>query len=52
MVESRVLTANEVVMLTWWGDGRGRPSNDLGYWLSLYATLGVLQDALVIGLIA
>lgn len=31
------------VWLTWWGNGKGHSSNDLGYWLSIYAVLSLLE---------
>jgi ATP-binding cassette subfamily C (CFTR/MRP) protein 1 len=31
------------VWLTWWGEAHGRSADDLGYWLGLYATFGVLD---------
>ncbi|PHH66889.1 hypothetical protein CDD81_5241 [Ophiocordyceps australis] len=33
------------VWLTWWGESRGRPSTDVGYWLGLYALFSVMEIA-------
>ncbi|EGR49492.1 uncharacterized protein TRIREDRAFT_60116 [Trichoderma reesei QM6a] len=35
------------VWLTWWGDGRGRSSNDVGYWLSIFTLLAVIEATLI-----
>ncbi|TFB04442.1 Multidrug resistance-associated protein 1 [Trichoderma ghanense] len=35
------------VWLTWWGDGRGRSSNDVGYWLSIFTFLAVIEATLI-----
>ncbi|KAL7925556.1 multidrug resistance-related protein [Trichoderma austrokoningii] len=35
------------VWLTWWGDGRGRSSNDVGYWLSIFTFLAVVEAVLI-----
>ncbi|KAL7915178.1 P-loop containing nucleoside triphosphate hydrolase protein [Trichoderma velutinum] len=35
------------VWLTWWGDGRGRSSNDVGYWLSIFTVLAVFEAVTV-----
>ncbi|UKZ70396.1 uncharacterized protein TrAtP1_011377 [Trichoderma atroviride] len=39
--------AFRAVWLTWWGDGRGRPSNDVGYWLSIFTVLAVVEAVLI-----
>ncbi|POR31166.1 ABC transporter C family member 12 [Tolypocladium paradoxum] len=33
------------VWLTWWGEGKGRSSTDIGYWLGLYAAFSVIDIA-------
>ncbi|KAJ4863834.1 ABC transporter domain-containing protein [Trichoderma breve] len=35
------------VWLTWWGDGRGRSSNDVGYWLSIFTVMAVIEAVLI-----
>ncbi|KAK5993610.1 ABC multidrug transporter B [Cladobotryum mycophilum] len=35
------------VWLTWWGNGRGRSSNDIGYWLSTFTVLAVAEALFV-----
>ncbi|KAL6878945.1 P-loop containing nucleoside triphosphate hydrolase protein [Trichoderma novae-zelandiae] len=35
------------VWLTWWGDGRGRSSNDVGYWLSVFTVMAVIEATLI-----
>ncbi|PTB69610.1 P-loop containing nucleoside triphosphate hydrolase protein [Trichoderma citrinoviride] len=35
------------VWLTWWGDGRGRSSNDVGYWLSIFTVLAAIEATLI-----
>lgn len=35
------------VWLTWWGDGRGRPSNDVGYWLSIFTVMAAIEAILI-----
>ncbi|KAL7823946.1 P-loop containing nucleoside triphosphate hydrolase protein [Trichoderma gracile] len=35
------------VWLTWWGDGRGRSSSDVGYWLSIFTLLAVIEATLI-----
>ncbi|KAL6875382.1 P-loop containing nucleoside triphosphate hydrolase protein [Trichoderma longibrachiatum] len=35
------------VWLTWWGDGRGRSSNDVAYWLSIFTFLAVIEATLI-----
>lgn len=35
------------VWLTWWGDGKGHSSRDIGYWLSVYSVLSVLEGLFV-----
>ncbi|KAL7945596.1 P-loop containing nucleoside triphosphate hydrolase protein [Trichoderma barbatum] len=35
------------VWLTWWGDGRGRASNDVGYWLSIFTVMAVAEAVLI-----
>ncbi|KAL7903374.1 multidrug resistance-related protein [Trichoderma sp. TUCIM 5745] len=39
--------AFRAVWLTWWGDGRGRSSNDVGYWLSVFTCLAVEEAVLI-----
>lgn len=31
------------VWVTWWGNGKGHPSTDVGYWLGIFTTLAVLE---------
>ncbi|PON24084.1 hypothetical protein TGAM01_v207095, partial [Trichoderma gamsii] len=40
-------SAFRAVWLTWWGDGRGRSSNDVGYWLSIFTVLAVIEAVLI-----
>ncbi|GFP55423.1 ABC multidrug transporter B [Trichoderma asperellum] len=40
-------SAFRAVWLTWWGDGRGRSSNDVGYWLSIFTLLAVIEAVLI-----
>ncbi|KAF7558681.1 hypothetical protein G7046_g5481 [Stylonectria norvegica] len=40
------------VWLTWWGDGKGHASSDIGYWLSIYTVLSVLEGFLITAAIA
>ncbi|UKZ46329.1 hypothetical protein TrVGV298_000530 [Trichoderma virens] len=35
------------VWLTWWGDGRGRASNDVAYWLSIFTVMAVVEATLI-----
>ncbi|RFU76786.1 multidrug resistance-related [Trichoderma arundinaceum] len=35
------------VWLTWWGDGRGRSSNDVAYWLSIFTVMAVIEASLI-----
>ncbi|KAL6910741.1 multidrug resistance-related protein [Trichoderma evansii] len=39
--------AFRAVWLTWWGDGRGRPSNDVGYWLSIFTVMAAIEAVLI-----
>ncbi|UKZ93816.1 uncharacterized protein TrAFT101_008724 [Trichoderma asperellum] len=40
-------SAFRAVWLTWWGDGRGRSSNDVGYWLSIFTFMAVIEAVLI-----
>ncbi|KAJ6438338.1 ABC multidrug transporter [Purpureocillium lavendulum] len=31
------------IWLTWWGDGKGHASSDIGYWLGLYVCMAVIE---------
>ncbi|KAI7765995.1 hypothetical protein LZL87_001108 [Fusarium oxysporum] len=35
------------VWVTWWGDGKGRDSRDIGYWLSIYTVLSAFEGILI-----
>jgi hypothetical protein len=35
------------VWITWWGDGKGRPSTDLGYWLSIYTIMSAFEGVFI-----
>ncbi|RFN49501.1 canalicular multispecific organic anion transporter 2 [Fusarium flagelliforme] len=47
-----VITAFRYVWVTWWGDGKGRDSTDVGYWLSIYAVLSLFEGLLITAAIA
>ncbi|QPC79478.1 hypothetical protein HYE68_010230 [Fusarium pseudograminearum] len=47
-----VLTAFRYVWVTWWGDGKGRESTDVGYWLSIYAVMSLFEGLLITAAIA
>ncbi|CAG7565483.1 unnamed protein product [Fusarium equiseti] len=47
-----VITAFRYVWVTWWGDGRGRDSTDVGYWLSIYTVLSLFEGLLITAAIA
>lgn len=36
------------VWLTWWGDGRKRPSDDLGYWMTIFGLLASLDSCFIV----
>ncbi|KAF4334279.1 multidrug resistance-associated [Fusarium beomiforme] len=42
-----VITSFRYVWVTWWGDGKGRDSRDVGYWLSIYTVLSALEGILI-----
>ncbi|KAF4944552.1 hypothetical protein FGADI_12608 [Fusarium gaditjirri] len=42
-----VITSFRYVWVTWWGDGKGRDSRDIGYWLSIYTVLSALEGILI-----
>lgn len=46
-VSSGVIGTFRYVWITWWGNGKGHNSGDLGYWLSIYAVLSLLEGVLV-----
>ncbi|KAI5461452.1 P-loop containing nucleoside triphosphate hydrolase protein [Mariannaea sp. PMI_226] len=46
-VGSGVITTFRYVWITWWGDGRGHSSNDLGYWMSIYTVLSALEGLII-----
>jgi hypothetical protein len=35
------------VWITWWGDGRFRPSDDVGFWLGLYTSMSVTETIFI-----
>ncbi|RKL04169.1 ABC transporter C family member 10 [Fusarium oxysporum] len=45
MLAQILLIAN--VWVTWWGDGKGRDSRDIGYWLSIYTVLSAFEGVLI-----
>ncbi|KAF5007801.1 hypothetical protein FDECE_5884 [Fusarium decemcellulare] len=47
IVTSGVIAAFRYVWITWWGDGKGRDSSDVGYWLSIYGVLSLLEGLLI-----
>ncbi|KAJ4024229.1 hypothetical protein NW766_000461 [Fusarium irregulare] len=47
-----VITAFRYVWVTWWGDGKGRDSTDIGYWLSIYTVLSAFEGLLITAAIA
>ncbi|RGP73027.1 canalicular multispecific organic anion transporter 2 [Fusarium sporotrichioides] len=47
-----VLTAFRYVWVTWWGDGKGRDSTDVGYWLSIYTVMALVEGLLISAAIA
>ncbi|KAL6360528.1 hypothetical protein LRP88_06234 [Fusarium phalaenopsidis] len=47
IVTQGVIAAFRYVWITWWGDGKGRDSSDVGYWLSIYGVLSLLEGLLV-----
>ncbi|KAF5660407.1 major facilitator family transporter-associated [Fusarium heterosporum] len=42
-----VITAFRYVWVTWWGDGKGRDSTDIGYWLSIYTVLSAFEGIFI-----
>ncbi|QGI63185.1 hypothetical protein CEK26_007138 [Fusarium fujikuroi] len=42
-----VITSFRYVWVTWWGDGKGRDSRDIGYWLSIYTVLSAFEGILI-----
>ncbi|KPM44027.1 ABC transporter C family member 12 [Neonectria ditissima] len=46
-VSSGFMGTFRYVWITWWGDGRGHDSKDLGYWLSIYTVLSILEGVLI-----
>lgn len=36
------------VWLTWWGDGNKRPSDDLGYWMTIFGLLASLDSCFIV----
>ncbi|KAM0561862.1 hypothetical protein ACHAPJ_003033 [Fusarium lateritium] len=42
-----VIAAFRYVWITWWGDGKGRDSTDVGYWLSIYTVLSLLEGVFI-----
>ncbi|CAM1508146.1 Fc.00g049940.m01.CDS01 [Cosmosporella sp. VM-42] len=47
VASSAAINMFRYVWLTWWGDGKGHSSGDVGYWLSIYSVLSVLEGVLV-----
>ncbi|KAF4466489.1 multidrug resistance-associated [Fusarium albosuccineum] len=47
IVTQGVIAAFRYVWITWWGDGKGRDSSDVGYWLSIYGVLSLLEGLLI-----
>ncbi|KAF4981000.1 hypothetical protein FZEAL_3115 [Fusarium zealandicum] len=47
ILSSGVIAAFRSVWITWWGDGKGRDSTDIGYWLSIYGVLSLLEGVLI-----
>ncbi|KAF7550053.1 hypothetical protein G7Z17_g5969 [Cylindrodendrum hubeiense] len=43
----KILLIYSNVWVTWWGNGRGHNNGDLGYWLSTYAVLSLLEGVLI-----
>lgn len=39
------------VWLTWWGNGQGHDASDLGYWMSIFTLLAILDTSFVISAI-
>lgn len=35
------------VWITWWGDGKFRPSDDVGFWLGLYTSMSVAETVFI-----
>ncbi|KAH7152137.1 P-loop containing nucleoside triphosphate hydrolase protein [Dactylonectria estremocensis] len=46
-VFSGVIATFRYVWITWWGNGRGHDSTDLGYWLTTYSVLSLLEGILI-----
>ncbi|KAM0196950.1 hypothetical protein ACHAPI_005499 [Fusarium lateritium] len=42
-----VITAFRYVWITWWGDGKGHPSTDIAYWLSIYTVLSAFEGVCI-----
>ncbi|KAM5374183.1 hypothetical protein ACJZ2D_006643 [Fusarium nematophilum] len=47
IVTQGVIATFRYVWITWWGDGKGRDSTDIGYWLSIYGVLSLLEGVLI-----
>ncbi|RSL69474.1 hypothetical protein CEP54_002250 [Fusarium duplospermum] len=47
IVAQGVIASFRYVWITWWGDGKGRDSTDVGYWLSIYGVLSLLEGFLI-----
>ncbi|KAF4450880.1 hypothetical protein F53441_6057 [Fusarium austroafricanum] len=47
-----VITSFRYVWVTWWGDGKGRNSSDVGYWLSIYTILSAFEGIFITAAIA
>ncbi|UPK94751.1 hypothetical protein LCI18_005686 [Fusarium solani-melongenae] len=47
IVTQGVIASFRYVWITWWGDGKGRDSSDVGYWLSIYGVLSLLEGLLI-----
>ncbi|EEU44794.1 uncharacterized protein NECHADRAFT_96302 [Fusarium vanettenii 77-13-4] len=47
IVTACVISSFRYVWITWWGDGKGRDSSDVGYWLSIYGVLSLLEGLLI-----
>ncbi|KAH6893257.1 P-loop containing nucleoside triphosphate hydrolase protein [Thelonectria olida] len=47
VVSQGVIAAFRYVWITWWGEGKGHSSNDLGYWMSIYTVMSLLEGILI-----